>query len=179
MPRRRARRGLVRSGVLVCLGLAACRADTAGRHDTEAADGATAEVTLYFTDTDQLRTADCSAVLPTTRTVTDSMTTPDAVLRLLLAGVTPNEKAGGLSSQYEPAPAIGSNRPLVDFFRGVEVIDGVAYVDFTQGALAYLNNAACLQGAVKQPMVRTLTQFPAIGRVVFRIDGRVFEDWDA
>lgn len=147
--------------------------------DTSTTDTSTTDITLYFTDAHELQVADCGAVLPAPRVVPDSLATPGHVLRLLLAGVTPAERAAGMSSQFHPTPGVGADRPLVDFLLGIEVSQGTAYLDFSPGALAYLNNAACLQGAVKQPMIRTLTTFPGIDRVRFRISGEIFEDWDA
>jgi hypothetical protein len=137
------------------------------------------EVTLYFTDTEELQVADCGAVLAARRVVPDSLATPTHVLRLLLDGVGVSERSAGMSSQFDPAPAIGADRPLADYLLGIEVRDGTAFLDFAPGALPYLNNAACLQAAVKQPIIRTLQEFPEIDRVVFRIGGEPFEDWDA
>lgn len=137
------------------------------------------EITLYFTDAEELRIADCGAVLPTRRVVPDSLVSPRHVLGILLDGVTVSERSAGLSSQFDPTPAVGADRPLADYLLGIEVKEGTAFLDFAPGALAYLNNAACLQAAVKQPMIRTLQEFPDIDRVVFRIGGEPFEDWDA
>lgn len=177
---------------VVALGLmstGACRDDPSPESDTRTTPAAVppaadppasrTEITLYFTDAEELRVADCGAVLPTRRSVPDSLVTPPRVLRILLDGVTVAERAAGLSSQFDPTPAVGANRPLADYLLGMEVKEGTAFLDFAPGALAYLNNAACLQAAVKQPMIRTLQEFPDIDRVVFRIGGEPFEDWDA
>ena len=109
--------------------------------------------------------------------------TPDGLVRELLRGVTTQERAAGMSSHFEveynvhvPTPG---TKPLLTYFRGVEVKDGVAFVDFESGALRYLNASACTQAAVKGPLERTLFEFPSISEVLYRIDGIVFDEWDA
>ncbi|MEK7719801.1 MAG: hypothetical protein AAB347_09360 [Bacteroidota bacterium] len=46
-------------------------------------------------------------------------------------------------------------------------------------ALEILNSSAARQFMAKEPIRRTLLQFPGIKDVQYAIDGEIFEEWDA
>jgi hypothetical protein len=103
------------------------------------------------------------------------------VLRLLFQGVTPEEKKAGLTSSFAGLTDSQSNpvEPLLNYYQGVTITDGVATVQFSRPALAYLNAAACLQATVKAPIEDTLLQFPTVKSIQYSIDGKIFDQWDA
>lgn len=131
-------------------------------------------VTLYFGNQDIIASSDCAAVLPTTRRIQKTVSVADAALRLLFQGPTAAEKSAGMTASFEMF-----ERPLGDFYQGVTITNGVATVRFTEAALDYLNNAACIQDTVKAPIEQTLLQFPSIKSIQYSIDGEIFTEWDA
>jgi hypothetical protein len=140
----------------------------------------TMTVKLYFGDKKVIEDSDCRATLPVTRTIPKTTAVADAALRLLFQGVTPQEKAQGLTSSFDrPSDGENSTGPLSTFYQGVVVVNEVATVKFSSPALDYLNSAACAQEAVKGPIERTLLQFTSIKSVQYSIDGKIFTDWDA
>jgi hypothetical protein len=145
------------------------KADTPkARFDAE--DTVTARTfTIYRTDEAGIQT-DCGAVAEEYWSVPEPPPTdlPSAVVREVLRDVLP---AAGL---HPPGTL-----PLLDYFHGVVIRDGVAILAFEGDALRYLNNAACAQIAVKAPMIRTLLAFPDVSTVEFEIDGQIYRDWDA
>lgn len=108
-------------------------------------------VRVYFMRTDKLAVA--------TRTVPATSAVATAALRQLLAGPTSAEAAGGL------ATAIPAGTGL----RGIAIAKGVATVDLTAG---YASGGGSLSMLSRLAQVTyTLTQFPTITGVVFRLDG--------
>ncbi len=143
-----------------------CRSDS-GR--SEPPGGGPTTVVIYRSDETNIQ-SDCEAVVSEEWHVPDpsGMDLPTAAIRRVLKGVMPSKRLH--------RPGTG---PLVEYFRGVRVEGGAAVLMFDEGALEYLNNAACAQMAVKAPMVRTLMQFPGVSSVEYEIDGAIFRDWDA
>jgi spore germination protein GerM len=138
------------------------------------------EVTLFFTDLVMLEQSDCSAVIPATRSMRAATVTPDGVVRELLKGPTLEERQEkGMASMYLAFPGRADVLPILTYYRGISVKDGIATVDFSAEALVYLNAAACIQAAVKAPIEWSLLEFPEITRVEYSIDGEVFTEWDA
>ena len=82
-----------------------------------------------------------------------------AAMRQLLAGPTAAELAAGLHTQVPPGTAV----------RGLSIRDGVATVDLS-GAFAAGGDPREERGRLAQ-VVYTLTQFPTVKGVRFRIDG--------
>ena len=137
-------------------------------------------LTLYFGDAKIIETQDCSATVKIQRNYLSAEQTPQSVLKVLLQGTTKAEKGQGLTDLFSNENGfLEDTEPLIEYFQGVTVSDGVAVVDFSPKAMMYLNNAACFQAAVKWPIIRTLTEFPEIEEVEFSIDGEVVTDWDA
>ncbi len=126
-------------------------------------------VTLYRTDEAGL-SVDCGAVAAVEWTVPDSLVSdaPSVVIREVIRDVQPS------SSLHSPG-----TKPLIEYFRGARIEGRTAILSFNEGALEYLNNAACAQIAVKTPMVRTLLDFGGVEAVEFEIEGEIFRDWDA
>jgi hypothetical protein len=102
-------------------------------------------------------------VSPVRRTIESTPAVARAALTELLEGPTTEERAAGLSS------AIPSGTTL----RDVSLADGVATVDL-DGTFDDGGGSASMLGRVAQ-VVATLTRFPTIERVAFRIDGKRVE----
>ncbi len=102
-------------------------------------------------------------VSPVRRTIESTPAVARAALTELLEGPTTEERAAGLSS------AIPSGTTL----RDVSLANGVATVDL-DGTFDDGGGSASMLGRVAQ-VVATLTRFPTIERVAFRIDGKPVE----
>ena len=98
-------------------------------------------------------------VAPVSRTVESSPAVARASLEALLEGPTTEERAGGLAS------AIPEGTTL----RDVAIADRVATVDLS-GSFDDGGGSASMLGRVAQ-VVATLTRFPTVERVAFRLDG--------
>lgn len=98
-------------------------------------------------------------VSPVRRTIESTPAVARAALTELLKGPTAGERADGL------ATAIPSGTAL----RDISLSDGVATVD-VDGTFDDGGGSASMLGRVAQ-IVATLTRFPTIERVAFRIDG--------
>jgi hypothetical protein len=155
-------------------------ADTASLGATEST-AATLEIKLYFGDAAVIQVSDCRATNAVIRKIAKTPRVADAVLRLLFQGVTAEEKKAGLSDSFAGLmdPQSQPVEPLLNYYQGVSITDGVATVKFTRPALKYLNGPACLQGTVKAPIEDTLLQFPTIKSVQYSIGGKIFDQWDA
>ncbi|HEX2878588.1 MAG TPA: GerMN domain-containing protein, partial [Polyangiaceae bacterium] len=118
---------------------------------------------------------------PVIRSIAKTPRVADAALRLLFQGVTPDERKAGLTSSFAGLTDSASNpvEPLSSYYQGVTISNGVATVKFTNAALTYLNNTACIQATVKAPIEQTLLQFPTVQRIQYAIDGQIFDQWDA
>lgn len=138
-------------------------------------------VKLYFGDREVIVESDCGATKAVTRTIPKTSSVADATLRLLFQGTTPQEEALGYSANFDwDTDGMGEPlEPLLSYYRGVTVVNGMATVKFTGGAMAYLNNTACMQAAVKAPIFDTLMQFPSVKNVQFSVDGEIITEWDA
>lgn len=146
--------------LLVAASLAAC---VQSRTDT---------LTLYFYSQEDYHNAVFEHPIAVTRTMPASQKTMDTALRQLFAGPTDAEKhAGALTSA--DLTALG---PL---YLGVRQEGTAAVVNFHADALKILNTAAARQFMVKSPITATLTQFPGIREVLYEIDGKIFDEWDA
>ncbi|HEX6724919.1 MAG TPA: Gmad2 immunoglobulin-like domain-containing protein [Gaiella sp.] len=99
-------------------------------------------------------------VSPVRRTIDSTPAVARAALTELLDGPTADEHAEGLSS------AIPDGTTL----RDISLADGVATVDL-DGTFDDGGGSASMLGRVAQ-VVATLTRFPTIERVAFRIDGK-------
>ncbi len=108
----------------------------------------------------------------------------DNVVRGLLKGPTESESLRGLQAYFTPLALKGTSpgqdaKSLLEYYRGVKVKNGTAVLDFTEGAMRYLNNTIAIQRAVKLPISQTLIGISGIREVKFSIDGKVVEDFDA
>lgn len=133
-------------------------AETAAGTTTTAAtetETATSSVAVYL-----LRDGKVS---PVRRSVESTPAVARAALTELLDGPTARERADGLSS------AIPSGTTL----RDISLADGVATVDLS-GRFDDGGGSASMLGRVAQ-VVATLTRFPTVERVAFRIDGKPVE----
>ena len=97
------------------------------------------------------------------RTIAATPAVARAALTELLAGPTEEEAASGLASAI----------PAGTSLRDVSVSGGVATVDL-DGTFDDGGGSASMLGRVAQ-VVATLTRFPTVDRVAFRIDGRPVE----
>ena len=112
---------------------------------------ATTSFRVYFMRADQL------AVAGRTVLVTPALAT--AAVRALLMGPTPAERSAGLSSAIPPGTTL----------RGVTISGGTATVDLT-GAFSSGGGSLSMTARLAQ-VTYTLTQFPTVSGVVFRLDG--------
>jgi germination protein M len=143
--------------VLAVLPLTACDggSDRPRPSETTSTDGTTtpaqSSVAVYF-----LRDGKVS---PVRRTIAATPAVARAALTTLLDGPTEEESADGLASAIPPGTHL----------RDIAVADGVATVDLDR-AFGEGSGSASMLGRVAQ-VVATLTRFPTIQRVAFRIDG--------
>jgi hypothetical protein len=93
------------------------------------------------------------------RAVPATIAPAGAAMRELLAGPTPEELAAGLHTQIPPGTEV----------RGLTIRDGIATVDLS-GDFAAGGDPTEERGRLGQ-VVYTLTQFPTVDGVRFRIDG--------
>lgn len=157
----RAMRRIAAAAVLVlCVGVAAgcneeeTRTPPSTTETTPAVDG-TSAIAVYF-----LRDEKIAAVR---RTVPSTPRIARAAMQAMLAGPTADELADGLSSAV----------PAGTQLRDVSLSDGVATVDLS-GSFDDGGGSASMLGRVAQ-IVATLTQFPTVRRVAFRLDGEPVE----
>jgi hypothetical protein len=102
-------------------------------------------------------------VSPVRRTIESTPAVARAALTELLKGPTADERADGLSSAIPNETAL----------RDISLSGGVATVDL-DGTFDDAGGSASMLGRVAQ-IVATLTRFPTIERVAFRIDGAPVE----
>ena len=147
--------------VLAVLPLTACDggSDRPRPSETTSTDGTTtpaqSSVAVYF-----LRDGKVS---PVRRTIAATPAVARAALTTLLDGPTEEESADGLASAIPPGTHL----------RDIAVADGVATVDLDR-AFGEGSGSASMLGRVAQ-VVATLTRFPTIRRVAFRVDGEPVE----
>lgn len=98
-------------------------------------------------------------VSPVRRTIDATPAVARAAMTALLEGPTREEEADGLASAV----------PAGTHLRDIAVADGVATVDL-DGSFGDGGGSASMLGRVAQ-VVATLTRYPTIERVAFRIDG--------
>jgi sporulation and spore germination protein/immunoglobulin-like protein involved in spore germination len=126
---------------------------------TSSTDGTTtparSSVAVYF-----LRDGKVS---PVRRTITATPAVARAAVKALLEGPTAEEAADGLASAI----------PAGTHLRDIAVAGGVATVDL-DGSVDDGGGSASMLGRVAQ-VVATLTRFPTVQRVAFRIDGEPVE----
>ena len=151
---------------LAVLALAGC-----GGGGDEATPPATATATATTTDTTPTTTGEASTTAlrvyfvrdelmgAAGRTSEGTQAVGAAALRQLLAGPSTEERAAGL----------GSEIPAGTELLGLSIADGVATVDLSK-AFESGGGSTSMQLRVAQ-VVYTLTQFPTVKRVAFRIDG--------
>ncbi len=129
---------------------------------------ATRNVSVYLFENVTDATAAAGPFLaPVERAVADSADVGARTIQALLAGPTPEEAAGD--------PGYSSEIPPDTLFLGLDVADGLATVDLSREFEAG-GGTLSMTGRLAQ-IVYTLTQFPTVDRVDFRLDGvpvRVF-----
>lgn len=94
----------------------------------------------------------CSLVSAVTRTVPKTLATAQAAIKELLKGPTATETATGFTT----------NIPEGVILKGLEIKDGTAYVDFSDG----MSGGSCRTTAIGAQITQTLKQFPTIKNVV-------------
>jgi spore germination protein GerM len=142
--------------------------------DKPSENAKTVTVTLHFTDVLVAQEYDCGATLPVKREVQVTDNIIDSTLRLLFKGVTEEEKNKNLSDSFD----FNTSDPLVKYYIGVSIEDGVAIVNFREGAMRFLDSPLCMQQTVKDPIEKTLLEFPDIVSVKYAIEGEVVNDFD-
>lgn len=119
-----------------------------------------AEVFVFFSNPEKTDGSEsCDEVLPLTRKVpADNLA--ENTLRALLEGPSPLEQQQGYATNI-PAEAI---------LNSLNVEEGTALVDFSDGLTHGLNESCQIQ-AVKTQIEKTLTQFDEIDKVLISING--------
>jgi hypothetical protein len=102
-------------------------------------------------------------VIPVQRFVPHTVAVAQAAVSSLLRGPTASERKSGYSSQI----------PAWTELRGISVSRGVATVDLSR-RFEFGGGSLSMQLRVAQ-VVYTLTRFPTVSRVAFRLDGRPVE----
>lgn len=131
-------------------------------------------ITLYFYSESDLQNAFFDNPVTVMRKVPVSTETEtmDTALELLFAGPTEKDLERGARTS-DDLTRLG---PL---YLGIRRDGDAAVVNFHKDALEILNSAAARQFMTKEPIRRTLLQFPGITDVQYSIDGEIFEEWDA
>lgn len=149
--------------------LAACspRDDESGTARDPAPKGGSPEISIFLSDEVGIA-LDCSAVRSLQWVASTIGDLPSLAIRRVIRDV-------------QPSPSIHpqDTAPLLEYFNEVRIQGSTAVASFDGGALTYLNSSACMQAVVKTPIVRTLLEFPGVDEVIWEIDGRIFEAWDA
>lgn len=130
-------------------------------------------VQLYYYSLRDLNNATFDQPVVVARTVSYRDNLPEAALRELFKGPSRDEARRLNARMSDDLRSLG---PLLI---GVTVEGDTATANFKPEALEILNSAAARQMMAKQPIERTLTQFPEIENVRYAIDGEVFTEWDA
>ena len=113
----------------------------------------------------------------------DFKTLEGITMGLMIQGGTVKDK--GISTDFS-AKAIESTsqfegtEPLVRYFRGARIEDGIIILSFSEQAMRYLNSAASIQEILKGSIEGTLKlHFPKTKGFKYEIEGEIVEDWDA
>jgi hypothetical protein len=96
------------------------------------------------------------------RTVPFTVATSRAAITQLIAGPTAGERAA--------SPAIATNVPAGTLLLGINIENGLATIDLSR-EFESGGGSASMFGRLAQ-VVYTLTQFPTVDRVAFRLDGQ-------
>lgn len=155
-------------------------------------------LTLFFSNEQELITSDCAAVTPVHRrviwqkpvadpTASDSVHTANLlnIMQQLLRGPTQVEQreylvtSGFFPNQREQAQGI---KPLKNHFRSVhwDAATQTVTLRFDRGALHYLNTSSCQQLAVRTPIERTLRLHNTqIKNIQYIVNEQPVVEWDA
>ena len=148
----------------VCVAVAAgCDGDESTPPSATTGAGTTSQTTTQETSSVAVYFLRGEKVSPVRRTIAATPAVARGALTELLAGPTEDEVASGLASAIPAGTAL----------RDVSISDGVATVDL-DGTFDDGGGSASMLGRVAQ-VVATLTRFPTVDRVAFRIDGRPVE----
>lgn len=126
-------------------------------------------------------------VVAAARRIPQTRRVADAALRELFKGVNDEERKRGLFSAYSVESMITGRdecsrkiiKPLLAYYIGVSIKNGVATVNFRKPAGCYLETTIAMANAVMMPIDRTLRQFKSIKEVRYALDGEVITEWDA
>jgi len=162
MTRMTGSRRVVSAALLALVALVSAGCDGTGDGSTSAPETTTVETTPDTTALAVYLLRD-GKISPVRRSVEATPAVARAALEALLQGPTSEERASGLVS------AIPEGTTL----RDVSVADGLATVDLS-GVFDGGGGSASMLARVAQ-VVATLTRFPTIDRVAFRLDGEPVE----
>lgn len=135
---------------------------------------AAAQVRVYFSRlaADGRPAAECGNVQPVQRERPSTLAVATATLRLLFAGVTPEEHTAGWRSPFSADSA--------DLLKSLRIAGGTAYVDlFDRREVLSAASSSCGAAELHAAIDGTLRQFPSVRRVIVAIDGepRAYYDW--
>jgi len=154
--------------------------DQEWRGRVDHAPNETIEVSLFFVDEAILLRSDCSATQEIKISISPSGDVVEATIKELLSGVPKSHRGKGLIDKFYNNGFLPSEiGSLSQYYKRITITRKTAVIDFRAEAMVYLNAAACLQAAVKSPIIKTLQQFPGIDSVEFSIEGQIITEWDA
>lgn len=90
-----------------------------------------------------------------------------------------------ISTDFSPKAIENSShfkgtKPLINYFRGARIKDGIIILSFSEDAMRYLNHTVSIQEIIKGSIEATLKlHFPKTKALKYEIDGEIVEDWDA
>ena len=118
-------------------------------------------VKLFFANDRLDPDVTCEKVFSVDRTIPKTKSVAKAVMEELLKGTNSDEESRGFRTTINPGVKI--NRLVI--------VDGVAQVDF-DAKMEYQMGGSCRVNFIRQQIVETLKQFPAVKDVIISIDGR-------
>lgn len=113
-------------------------------------------------------------------------------MKELFKGPNKEEAAKGLFSTFFPKDVADYNtecqkkrdkktlRPLGSYFIAAKIdANKTAIIDFKPDAMCYLQNTPANSYSVMKPIEKTATQFEEVESVIYSINGKIIEGWDA
>lgn len=129
--------------------------------DESASVGEEAKVlNLYFLDLNQMGNTSCEAGAVVKRKLPEGVNVAEMAATMLVKGLTKEEVQSGYGSAINPKVSV----------KKIEVVSGVAYLDF-DSKLLEKTNELCGFLAIKSQVEKTLRSIDGINKVVISVDG--------
>lgn len=121
----------------------------------------TIPVSVYFGNTKQGSSEDCSKTFPVTRYISKSVATARGAIMELLKGVSDVEKADGFFTSINAGVKI----------QKLTIENGIAKIDFSNNIEKNLGGS-CRVTNLRAQIEKTLMQFSSVKTVIISVDGR-------